>query len=328
HAANGSNDTQSISSFSSPQRCANDHHPPSIETRRLNFFFRKMYQVAYDRLCNLCQNLGIESEEIQKLIWTIVEFTITKRSKELMRDRHLDQLLMCAVFVTMRIKKLPHTFKQIMHCYHSQPQANSSIYRSVFIRHENSTPPAEENNGANGGGGGGEQQSGETERLPVTEMSGTSVQYDREVYGDIIKFYNDIYVRTVHQFALQYYNTDISQASLFLSPTPKSQVRNIQKSPRQISSGINLYVSTTNKISSLKDSPNVRVLTFPSSPGQSPTIHDRKVPLLVREKPGDTVVRKLTEPSAFEPTVPPKLRRLNKIHQERQHQDHEPPENE
>lgn len=49
-------------------------------------------------------------------------------------------------------------------------------------------------------------------------------------------------------------------------------MRNIQKSPRQISSGINLYVSTTNKISSLKDSPNVRVLTFPSSPGQSPTV--------------------------------------------------------
>ncbi|XP_035906440.1 retinoblastoma-like protein 2 isoform X2 [Anopheles stephensi] len=332
HAANGSNDSHPISSFSSPQRSTNDHHhhhPPSIETRRLNFFFRKMYQVAYDRLCNLCQNLGIDTEDIQKLIWTILEFTITKRAKELMRDRHLDQLLMCAVFVTMRIKKLPNTFKQIMHCYHSQPQANSSIYRSVFIRHENGTPPSEESGGANGEQQQQQQQqSAEPERLPVTEMAGTSVQYDREVYGDIIKFYNDIYVRTVHQFALQYYNTDISQASLFLSPTPKSQVRNIQKSPRQFSSGMNLYVSTTNKINSLKGSPNVRVLTFPSSPGQSPTIHDRKVPVLVREKPGGTVVRKLTEPTAFEPALPSKLRRLDKIHQERQHQDHESSENE
>ncbi|XP_050076155.1 retinoblastoma family protein-like [Anopheles maculipalpis] len=322
-----SNDSQSISSFSSPQRCANDNNPPSIETRRLNFFFRKMYQVAYERLCNLCQNLGIVSEEIQKLIWTILEFTITKCSKELMRDRHLDQLLMCAVFVTIRIKRLSNTFMQIMRCYHSQPQANSSIYRSVFIRYENGTPPSEENGGANGGEQQ-QEQAGETERLPVTEMSGTSVQYDREVYGDIIKFYNDIYVRTVHQLAFQYYNTDISQASLFLSPTPKSQVRNIQKSPRQISSGINLFVSTTSKIESLKDSPNVRVITFPSSPGQSPTIHDRKVPVLVREKPGDTVVRKLIEPAAFEPTLPSKLRRLDKIHQERQHQDHESSENE
>uniref|UniRef100_A0A182KBV5 Retinoblastoma-associated protein A-box domain-containing protein n=1 Tax=Anopheles christyi TaxID=43041 RepID=A0A182KBV5_9DIPT len=290
NATNGCNDSKSISSFSSPQRSsANDHHhPPSNETRRLNFFFRKMYQVAYERLCNLCQNLGIDSadlEVIQKLIWTILEFTITKCSKDLMRDRHLDQLLMCAIFVTMRIKKLPKTFKQIMHCYHNQPQANSSIYRSVFIRHDNKAPSDEsvgkeeakgedgKNNGQEKNGTNGEQQqtSESNERCPVTEMAGTSVQYGREVYGDIIKFYNDIYVVTVHQFALQYINTDVSQESLFLSPTPKSQIRNIQKSPRQISSGINLYVSTTNKISSLKDSPNVRVLTFPSSPGQSPT---------------------------------------------------------
>uniref|UniRef100_A0A182NJ15 Retinoblastoma-associated protein A-box domain-containing protein n=1 Tax=Anopheles dirus TaxID=7168 RepID=A0A182NJ15_9DIPT len=342
NSTNGCKEPPSISSFSSPQRNADDQ-PPSIESRRLNFFFRKMYNVAYVRLCNLCQNLGIDSEAIQKLIWTILEFTITKCPKDLMRDRHLDQLLMCAIFVTMRIKKLPNTFKQIMHCYHSQPQANSSIYRSVFIRHENGPPTAEEveteeqkkraggdgigseeaKNGANGDGS-------EQERFPVSEMAGTSVQYDREVYGDIIKFYNDIYVRTVHHFALQYYNTDVSQESLFLSPTPKSQLRNIQKSPRQISSGINLYVSTTNKISSLKDSPNVRVLTFPASPGQSPTMHDRKMPMVMRGKAGggDTCVRRLTEPTAFEPTLAPKLRRLDKIHQDRRHQDHESSENE
>ncbi|XP_040150939.1 retinoblastoma family protein-like isoform X1 [Anopheles arabiensis] len=355
NGTNGSSDSKSISSFSSPQRSAHDpQHPPSNETRRLNFFFRKMYQVAYDRLCNLCQNLGIDSEVILKLIWTILEFTITKCSQELMRDRHLDQLLMCAIFVTMRIKKLPNTFKQIMHCYHSQPQANSSIYRSVFIRYESAAAPpdgsgkeveeeakdADECSNGQGKNGttittttttassNGEATGDASERCPVTEMAGTSVQYGREVYGDIIKFYNDIYVVTVHHFALQYYNADVSQESLFLSPTPKSQMRNIQKSPRQISSGINLYVSTTNKISSLKDSPNVRVLTFPSSPGQSPTMHERKLPLLVRGKVGETAARRLTEPAAYEQSRAPKLRRLDKIHQERQHQDNEMSENE
>uniref|UniRef100_A0A182WC12 Retinoblastoma-associated protein A-box domain-containing protein n=1 Tax=Anopheles minimus TaxID=112268 RepID=A0A182WC12_9DIPT len=321
YATNGSND--SISSFSSPQRNTNDHHPPSIDTRRLNFFFRKMYQVAYERLCNLCQNLGIDSEVIQKLIWTILEYTISKRAKDLMRDRHLDQLLMCATFVTVRIKKLPNTFKQIMHCYHCQPQANSSIYRSVFIRHENTPPQAADgNNGEAASNGTNGEPAKENERWPVTEMAGTSVQYDREVYGDIIKFYNDIYVVTVHQFALQYYNTNVSQESLFLSPTPKSQARNIQKSPRQIDSSVNLYVSTTDKINSLRDSPNVRKLTFPSSPGQSPTILESG-----RHKPEDTVVRK-RDTAEFENALPLKLRRLNKIHQERQHQDHDSSENE
>ncbi|XP_052898855.1 retinoblastoma family protein-like isoform X1 [Anopheles moucheti] len=322
YVINGSNDSKSISSLSSPQRGINDNNPPSIETRRLNFFFRKMYQVAYYRLCNLCQNLGIDSEATQKLIWTIFEYTITKSSKDLPRDRHLDQLLMCAIFVTVRLKKLPNTFKQIMHCYLSQPQANSSIYRSVFIRYEN-TAPGEGGNKGDDTNGRNDEPTGENKRLPVTEMGGTSVQYGREVYGDIIKFYNDIYVLKVYEFAMQYINTDVSQESLFLSPTPKSQTRNIQKSPRQISSGINLFVSTTNKICSLQDSPNVRELTFSSSPGQSPTIHDRKIPALARDKSGDTVVRKGAESSAFESTVPPKMRRLDKIHQDRQHQDHE-----
>uniref|UniRef100_A0A182M4L8 Retinoblastoma-associated protein A-box domain-containing protein n=1 Tax=Anopheles culicifacies TaxID=139723 RepID=A0A182M4L8_9DIPT len=322
-ASNGSNDP--ISYFNSPQRRTNDQHPPSFETRRLNFFFRKMYQVAYDRMCNLCQNLGIESEVVQQVIWTILEYTISKRAKDLMRDRHLDQLLMCATFVTVRIKKLPNTFKQIMHCYHGQPQANSSIYRSVFIRHENTPPAAADGNKdgeANGKNGtnGGEPAKPNDERWSVSEMGGTSVQYDREVYGDIIKFYNDIYVVAVHQFALKYYNTDVE--SLFLSPTPKSKARNIQKSPRQISSNIKLYVSTTNRISSLKDSPNVHTLKFPSSPGQTPTILESG-----RQKPGDSVVRKL-DIADLEMPLPTKMRRLDKIHQDRQHQDHESSENE
>ncbi|XP_053664498.1 retinoblastoma family protein-like [Anopheles marshallii] len=328
YVINGSNDSKSISSLSSPQRSINDHNPPSIETRRLNFFFRKMYQVAYYRLCNLCQNLGIESEPTQKLIWTIFEFTITKWSKDLTRDRHLDQLLMCAIFVTVRLKKLSNTFKQIMHCYLSQPQANSSIYRSVFIRYENTTAGEVHTNKGDDTNGRKDEPAGENERLPVTEMGGTSVQYGREVYGDIIKFYNDIYVRKVYDFAIKYINIDVSQESLFLSPTPKSQTRNIQKSPRQISSGINLYVSTTNKISSLQDSPNVRVLTFSSSPGQSPTIHDRKIPVSARDKSGDTVVRNRAESTAFESGLPSKMRRLDKIHQDRQHQDHESSEHE
>ncbi|XP_053674737.1 retinoblastoma family protein-like [Anopheles nili] len=334
NSTNGSiGDPPSISSFSSPQRDSNDQ--PSTETKRLNFFFRKMYHVAYSRLCNLCQDLGIDSDVIHKLIWTIFEYTITKGSKKLMRDRHIDQLLMCAIFVTVRIKKLPNTFKQIMHCYHSQPQANSSIYRSVFIRHEKeeqqkSAGAGEENNGTNGAEANppsGDRPNGD-QRVAVTEMVGTSVQYDREVYGDIIKFYNDIYVVIVHEFAMQYYNTDVSQESLFLSPTPKSQLRNIQKSPRQISSNINLFVSTTNKISSLPDSPIVKTITFQASPGQSPTIHDRNTSHMTRKRAPDTCARRLTETAELEPGQAPKLRRLGKIHEERRHQDHESSENE
>uniref|UniRef100_A0A182J8T3 Uncharacterized protein n=1 Tax=Anopheles atroparvus TaxID=41427 RepID=A0A182J8T3_ANOAO len=316
---NGNRDSSLISSFSSPQRGNSGQSSTS-----LSLFFRKMYHVAYDRLINLCHNLGLESEIADpSLIWTIFEFTITKCSRELMRDRHLDQLLMCAIFVTTRIKKLPKTFKEIMHCYHSQPQATSAIYRSVFIRRDNS-PPVEQpassssSSAANGNASGDGQPNG---RYPVTEMAATSVQYDREVYGDIIKFYNEIYVMIVHPFASRFWNADMSQESLFLSPTPKSQLRNIQRSPRQISENINLYVSTTDKTtgSGLLDSPNVRTYTFPASPGQSPMLLDRTTSTLSRKKA--ETCRSLIEPCAFDQSPASKVRRLDKIHQERRYPD-------
>ncbi|KFB51422.1 hypothetical protein ZHAS_00019901 [Anopheles sinensis] len=313
---NGNKESSLISSICSPQRGNNGQSSTS-----LNLFFRKMYHVAYVRLINLCQNLGLESENtVLSLIWTIFEFTITKCARELMRDRHLDQLLMCAIFVTTRIKKLPKTFKEIMYCYHNQPQATSAIYRSVFIRRA----PAEEQPAANGRTDGtvaAPTTDGQTEgRCPVDEMAATSVQYDRDEYGDIIKFYNEIYVLIVHPFAHKFWNSDVTHESLFLSPTPKSQPRNLQKSPRQISDNINLYVSTTDRStgSGVLDSPNIRTYTFPASPGQTPML-DRTVPSVGRRK-GETCVRSLTEPCAFDQSPVTKVRRLDKIHQERRYQ--------
>lgn len=324
NVVNGNKDSSLISSFCSPQRGNNAQSSTS-----LNLFFRKMYHVAYVRLTNLCQNLGLESEitsDQPSLIWTIFEFTITKCARQLMRDRHLDQLLMCAIFVTIRIKKLQKTFKEIMHCYHNQPQATSAIYRSVFIRRA----PAEGQPAANGVTDAVASTStttttttnGQNERrCPVDEMAATSVQYDRDEYGDIIKFYNEIYVQIVHSFTSKFCNNDMTHESLFLSPTPKSQPRNLQKSPRQISDNINLYVSTTDRStgSGVLDSPNIRTYTFPASPGQPSSMVDRTMPSASRRK-GETCVRSLTEPCAFDQSPKGKVRRLDKIHQERRYQ--------
>uniref|UniRef100_A0A2M4DRY2 Putative rb retinoblastoma tumor suppressor-related protein n=1 Tax=Anopheles darlingi TaxID=43151 RepID=A0A2M4DRY2_ANODA len=297
----------------------------SHSSRLLNFFFRKVYVVAYARLKDLCQSLGLDSTIIQTLIWTIFEYAITHNAKELMRDRHLDQLLMCSIFVTIRIKKLQNTFKDIMSCYQKQPQSSSSIYRSVFIRDKPASPESAQpaasgdaSNGAQGDGNGSEeqqqQQQQQQERVPISAMAGTSVEYNRQEFGDIIKFYNDIYVKIVHPFAIKYYNADMQ--SLFLSPTPRAQPRNIHKSPRQIRANINLYVSTTDKTNTLLDSPNAHTYTFHQSPAKDLELLNQRV-----RGSADTCVRRLTEPSAFSDHPVPKVRRLSKIHQDRQQHD-------
>ncbi|XP_052860748.1 retinoblastoma family protein-like [Anopheles cruzii] len=305
HSANGSSDsTEDHSSNSSPSR--GNGAPTTPDTRALNFFFRKVYLVALARLKDLCHKLGLESPRTQTLIWTIFEYTVTTCAKELVRDRHLDQLLMCAIFVTTRIMKLPNKFKDIMSCYLDQPQANSSIYRSVFIRYNEHTEQMQV-----------EAQDAE-ERVPTSSVAGTSHDYDREEYGDIIKFYNDIYVKIVHPFVMKYtdpyINTDME--ALFLSPMPKTQPRNIQKSPRQISANIKLYVSTTDKSGGVMDSPNVHTYTFQQSPAKDLEIINSKV-----RGSDETCVRSLNQPTSFNDHSAPKVRRLNKIHQDRQEQD-------
>lgn len=71
---------------------------------------------------------------MRRKIWTIFEDSI--RHTNLIKDRHLDQLLMCAIYVICKvgsIMKIPDLFTVIMRYYRLQPQACSSVYRDVLI---------------------------------------------------------------------------------------------------------------------------------------------------------------------------------------------------
>jgi hypothetical protein len=66
-------------------------------------FFRKFYHLAFVRLQDLCKNLGLEEEVLRK-IWTCFQQAIVNNVEELMRSRHLDQILMCIVYVVAKVK--------------------------------------------------------------------------------------------------------------------------------------------------------------------------------------------------------------------------------
>ena len=55
------------------------------------------------------------------------------RTPDLMRDRHLDQLIMCCIYVMAKVLRLDITFQEIMRQYRHQPQAKSHV-RSVSSR--------------------------------------------------------------------------------------------------------------------------------------------------------------------------------------------------
>ncbi|KAM6117939.1 retinoblastoma-like protein 2 isoform 2-T2 [Pterocles gutturalis] len=201
----------------------------SIRPRKmgsLSLFFRKVYHLASVRLRDLCVKLDI-SDELRKKIWTCFEYSLV-HCPEIMMDRHLDQLLMCAVYVMAKVTKEDISFQNIMRCYRTQPQAKSHVYRSVLIKGRRRRRSGSSDSSS--------QQNSPTERskernkertsrdsspvmrssstLPVphpssapptpTRLTGANSDTEEEERGDLIQFYNNIYIEQIKDFALKY----------------------------------------------------------------------------------------------------------------------------
>lgn len=63
----------------------------------------QVYHLASVRLRDLCVKLDISSE-LRGKIWTCFEHSVV-HSTELMKERHLDQLLLCSIYVISKVRK-------------------------------------------------------------------------------------------------------------------------------------------------------------------------------------------------------------------------------
>ncbi|GFY72547.1 retinoblastoma-like protein 1 [Trichonephila inaurata madagascariensis] len=260
-------------------------------TGSLALFFRKVYHLAGVRLKELCDRLLIMDEELRRKIWTCFEYSIMKHT-ELMCDRHLDQLLMCAVYVICKVTKEDRSFQEIMKHYRLQPQAASHVYRSVLLaskgnkkrRNSGSSETSKDGSGSNSpvpsenskseNTDKEEKESKRTEQLstirssstlPVphpgsqpptpTKLTGTGTHFEFEERGDLIKFYNKVYVPKLQKFAYKFSQTNNGLESPPLSPLPRLNAH--PSSPwRRVSNKHSLYIA-----------PLVNT-QFPPSPGK------------------------------------------------------------
>lgn len=72
-------------------------------SKSLKLFLRKFYTLANLRIQHACNNLYMKDEELKKKFWTIFENAIIEQS-ELMKDRHLDQIWMCCIYVLCKLR--------------------------------------------------------------------------------------------------------------------------------------------------------------------------------------------------------------------------------
>ncbi|CAB3228947.1 unnamed protein product [Arctia plantaginis] len=169
-----------------PQNPSNSDNSttPKKTNNSLILFFRKFYSLAVVRINDLCTRLGLSDEELKRKIWTCLEYSIMEQT-QLMKDRHLDQLLMCAVYVICKVSnnstnQVEKSFADIMKCYRQRPLADNHVYRSVLIRQSEGDSSPER--------------------------------------GDLIHFYNKVYVQCMQTFALRFTGRHKDECSL--SPLP------------------------------------------------------------------------------------------------------------
>ncbi|XP_036391091.1 retinoblastoma-like protein 2 isoform X2 [Megalops cyprinoides] len=274
-------------------------------TGSLSLFFRKVYHLASVRLRDLCAKLDI-STELRRKIWTCFEYSLV-HCTELMLDRHLDQLLMCAIYVMAKVTKEDKSFQNIMKCYRTQPQASSSVYRSVLISGRKRRHSGSSESGARQSSpceAGRERASEDSSPVPMrssstlpipqpssapatpTRLAGTSAEQEGEERGDLIRFYNNIYIKQMRNFALRYSTTSPSASGVEappLSPYPSLRTG----SPRRVllSHNHSIYISPHKNGSPL--SPRDKIFYYIST---SPSKRLREINSMIRT--GETPTKK------------------------------------
>ncbi len=88
-------------------------------------------------LTPISSNLQNENSNILlKNIWNIFEYSISKDGSILIQNRHLDQMLMCSMYITIRCMLIKTQFHDIMKIYRltwSKSENKNHVYRNVYI---------------------------------------------------------------------------------------------------------------------------------------------------------------------------------------------------
>ncbi|XP_075702579.1 retinoblastoma-like protein 1 isoform X2 [Rhinoderma darwinii] len=275
--------------FRTQDVCPTSSNKPK-RTGSLALFFRKVYHLASVRLKDLCFKLDL-SNDLRRKIWTLFEYSLV-HCTDLMKDRHLDQLLLCGVYIMAKsdgsanvddamksfksffhwrgftedheiegVTKEEQLFQDIMKCYRNQPQAQRHVYRHVLLK---KLPDVQQSD------------TGSSQDVEMVDCdSNDSLSYPKQAAGageqergDLITFYNNVYVERVQLFALKYAvsTSDHLVAAPPLSPFPSIKQQAV--SPRRVSQQHSIYVSPHKNTSCL--TPHTALLyKFNGSPSKS-----------------------------------------------------------
>ncbi|XP_054892718.1 retinoblastoma-like protein 2 isoform X2 [Poeciliopsis prolifica] len=124
------------STTSDHQRCSSAVSRPKGQPF-LHQFARMVYSEMGERLREMCFKLQV-SDELGSKMWTCLENSLARHSS-LMKDRHLDHLLISAIYIIAKATKNKLTFEEIVKSYKTEPYSNESVSKEML----NSESPLE-----------------------------------------------------------------------------------------------------------------------------------------------------------------------------------------
>jgi retinoblastoma-like protein 1 len=142
---------------------------PSEKT--LEEFFKKVAKLCTFRLIDLCNRLErdclfkkkdgelVDAGLILEDVISIVEYVIYDQTR-LLYNRHVDQIILSSLYGVCKVHQIGVTFREIVHHYSKQTQCKQEVYRAVVL----------------------------SQTYPELQVEET---------GDIILFYNRVFVRVV-----------------------------------------------------------------------------------------------------------------------------------
>ena len=198
----------------------------------------QVYNLAEIRFDTMCNSFHLDENSV-RIVWTCFEWIMMKHC-HVMKDRHIDQILMCVLYLVCKIRNNPKNFTDILHHYRNfQPQSDSHVYRSVLIKPgsnaEKTEPPPE---------------ASENPDTPVPSMppptpsrlaNSSTVGKDGEVRGDLIKFFNTVFLELdgLKDFSLKFGVKRETHPPV--SPRPKLRAMSHMSPRKQVSESYKLY---------------------------------------------------------------------------------------
>ncbi|KAG8493430.1 hypothetical protein CXB51_010979 [Gossypium anomalum] len=97
----------------------------------INIFFSKINKLAAVRINGMVERLQL-SQEIRESVYFLFQQILSQRTS-LFFNHHIDQIILCCLYVVAKLSQLELPFKEITSNYRKEPQGRPEVYCSVFV---------------------------------------------------------------------------------------------------------------------------------------------------------------------------------------------------